>query len=102
MGTRVKGPNEADWGKLVRQMKYLNGTKKLRLNLSAGNLHCIKWYVDASFAVHPDFKSHTGAVMHFEDGAGAVQSVLRKQKLNTRRSMESELVGADDISVMIL
>jgi hypothetical protein len=73
--TRVKGPNEADWQKLLRLMKYLNGTKKLQLILSAGNLHCIKWYVDASFAVHPDFKSHTGAAMNFEDGDGAVQSV---------------------------
>jgi hypothetical protein len=100
--TRVKDPNEADWGKVVRMMKYLNGTKKLRLILSAGNLHCIKWYVDARFAVHPVFKSHTGAAMHFEDGAGAVQSISRKQKLNTRSSTESELVGADDISVMIL
>jgi hypothetical protein len=25
--TRVKGPNEADWAKLVRLMKYLNGTR---------------------------------------------------------------------------
>jgi hypothetical protein len=58
--------------------------------------------VDASFAVHPDFKSHTGAAMHFGDGDGAVQSVSRKQKLNTRSSTESELVGADNISVMIL
>jgi hypothetical protein len=66
-------------------MKYLNGTTKLQLLLRAGNLHCIKWYVDASFAVHPDFKSHTGAAMHFEDGAGAVQSISRKQKLNTKK-----------------
>jgi hypothetical protein len=83
-------------------IKYLNGTKKLWLNLSAGNLNCIKWYMDTSFAVHPDFKSHTGATMHFEDGVGAVQYVSRKQKLNTRSSTESELVGANDISVVIL
>jgi hypothetical protein len=101
--TRVKEPNEADWwGKLVRMMRYLNGTTKLRLTLSAGNLHCIKWYMDASFAVHPDFKSHAGATMSFEDGKGAVQSISRKQKLNTRSSTESELVGVDNISVMIL
>ncbi len=40
--------------------------------------------------------------MHFGDGRGAAQSILRKQKLNTRSSTESELVGADNISVMIL
>ena len=35
-------------------------------------------------------------------GEGAVQTISRKQKLNTRSSTESELVGADDASVMIL
>ena len=100
--TRVKGPNEADWQKLIRLMKYLNGTRKMRLTLSANNLHCIKWYVDASFAVHPDFKSHTGATMSYGDGSGATQSISRKQKLNTKSSTEAELVGVDDMSFMIL
>ncbi|WP_288992819.1 polyprotein of Ty1/Copia retrotransposon [uncultured Marinobacter sp.] len=100
--TRVKGPNEADWAKLVRLMKYLNGTRDLKLTLSADNLHCIKWYVDASFAVHPDYKSDTGATMSYGDGDGAVQSISRKQKLNTKSSTESELVGVNNISVMIL
>jgi hypothetical protein len=35
-------------------------------------------------------------------GRGAIQSSSRKQKLNTRSSTEAELVGADDLSVMIL
>jgi hypothetical protein len=99
---RVKGPNEADWAKLVRLMKYLNGTRELKLTLSADNLHYMKWYVDASFAVHPDYKSHTGATMSYGEGDGAVQSISRKEKLNTRSSTESELVGVDDVSDMIL
>jgi hypothetical protein len=65
-------------------------------------LNCIKWYVDASFAVHPDFKSHTGATMKFGDREGAPQSISRKQNLNTKSSTESKLDGADDVSVMIL
>jgi hypothetical protein len=100
--TRVKGPNEAGWEKLVRLMKYLNGTRELKLTLSADNLHCIKWYVDTSFAVHPDYKSHTGATMSYGDDNGVVQSISRKQKLNTRSSTESELVGVNNVSVMIL
>ena len=98
--TRVKEPDESDWSKLVRLMKYLNGTKKKKLTLSADNLRVIKWYVDASFAVHPDFKSHTGAAMTF--GKGAVINISRKQKLNTKSSTDAELVGANDASVMIL
>ena len=35
-------------------------------------------------------------------GHGAVQSNSRKQKLNTKSSTDAELVGADDMSVMIL
>ena len=57
-------------------------------------------YVDCAFAVHPDFKSHTGGNMTY--GQGTVISMSRKQKLNTRSSTESELVGPDDLSTMIL
>jgi hypothetical protein len=60
----------------------------------------MKWHVDASFAVHPDFRSRTGGVMTF--GNGALISLSRKQKLNTRSSTEAELVGADDAATMIL
>jgi hypothetical protein len=72
--------------------------------LSAGNLNCIKWYVDASFAVHPDYKSHTGATMSYGDGDGdgAVQSISRKQKLTTKSSTKSGLVGVDEVWFMIL
>ena len=57
-------------------------------------------YVDASFAVHPDYRSHTGAVMTF--GKGSPIGLSKKQKLNTRSSTEAELVGADDAATMIL
>jgi hypothetical protein len=56
----------------------------------------IKWYTDASFAVHPDFRSHTGAVMTM--GAGAVTAVSRKQGMNTRSLTEAEVVAADEVS----
>jgi hypothetical protein len=98
--TRVRNPNQDDWRKLLRLIQFLNGTRDDDLTLSADNLNVIKWYVDASFAVHPDFKSHTGAVMTY--GQGAIQSISRKQKLNTRSSTESELVGVDDASTPIL
>ena len=98
--TRVKSPNEMDWMKLTRLIKYLKCTKDDILTLSAEDLRIIKWYVDASFAVHPDFKSHSGGIMTF--GQGAVQVMSRKQKLNTRSSTESELVAADDHASLIL
>ena len=100
LATRVKEPTEDDWKKLVRLMRYLNGTRKLCLTLGVDNVHVIKWYVDASFAVHPHFRSHTGAIMTM--GTGAIQSMSKKQKLNTRSSTEAELVGVDDAATMVL
>ena len=100
LATRVQEPNRDDWKKLIRVLKFLNGTINDSLTLRADNLHSIKWYVDASFAVHPDFKSHSGAVMTM--GQGAIQSGSSKQKLVTRSSCEAELVGADDMATKIL
>ena len=85
---------------MIRLLKYLNGTRKKCLILRVDNLNVLKWYVDVSFAVHPDFKSHTGGILTM--GHGALVSMSRKQKLNTRNTCESELVGADDMSVLIL
>jgi hypothetical protein len=56
--------------------------------------------VDASFAVHPDFKSHNGAMMTL--GKGAMQSIARKQKMNVRSRTEGKLVAVDDAASMIL
>jgi hypothetical protein len=60
----------------------------------------IKWYVDASFAVHPDMQSHTGATMTL--GKGAVYSISTKQKINTKSSMEAELVGVNDAMPLVM
>ncbi|CAJ1967308.1 unnamed protein product [Cylindrotheca closterium] len=60
----------------------------------------MKWMINASFAVHPDFKSHTGGTPSF--GGGAAQVMSKKQKLNNRSSTEAELIAVDDVVTMIL
>ena len=60
----------------------------------------ILWSIDAAFGVHDDFVSHTGATMTM--GRGAMQSVSKKQRLNTRSSTEAELVGVDDVVTQVL
>ena len=98
--TRVKRPDEDDWGKLKRVIKYLNGTRNLELRMSVDNIGSIKWYVDASYAIHDDCKGHTGALMTF--GKGSVTSISRKQKLNGKSSTEAELIGVDEVLPQIL
>jgi len=93
--TRVREPNEDDWKKIVRMMRFLNQTKKDRLTLRADGSGIMHWHVDASFAVHPDFKSHTGGT--YTMGEGVITHMSRKQGLNTRSSTEAEVVAADDV-----
>ena len=70
------------------------------LRLEADNMHIIKWWVDASFAVHPNMRSHTGGCMTL--GKGVVYGTSTNQKLNTRSSTEAELVGVNDVMSQIL
>jgi len=92
--TRVKSPNQSDYRKLTRVIKYLRSTMFIPLVLGWDGTGQLTWSVDASFAVHKDMRSHTGAVLSL--GQGALVSMSLKQKINTKSSTEAELVGVDD------
>ena len=89
-----------DQKKLRRVLEYLNGTLDLVLTLSADNLHNWQVWVDASFAVHPNMRSHTGATTSF--GRGVFMCKTGQQKLNTTSSTWAELVGVSDYLPNIL
>ncbi|CAJ1931469.1 unnamed protein product, partial [Cylindrotheca closterium] len=67
LALRVQEPTKSDWKKCVRMMQYLFCTLLYHLTLSAESLRVMKWMIDASFAMHPDFKSHTGALCPLEE-----------------------------------
>ena len=98
--TRIQCPDVDDFKKLGRCLQYLRDSKHLSLTLEAEDMTVIQWWVDASFATHPNCRSHTGATLSF--GKGSVYSMSSKQKLNTRSSTEAELVGINDVLSMIL
>jgi hypothetical protein len=98
--TRVKAPDRDDYKKLSHTMKYLRGSINMPLTLEADSMHIVKWWVDASFAVHPDMKSHTGGVMSL--GKGAIYGTSTRQKLNSRSSTEGELIGVNDVMPQVL
>ena len=95
LSTRVKEPTESDWFKLKKMLGFLKATQEDVLTLESNGDRIITWHLDAAFAVHKDFKSHTGAVMSL--GKGSIQSVSTKQKTNSRSSTEAELISMDDI-----
>ena len=100
---RVRDPNLDDWKKLGRLCGYLKRTLSDHLVLRVdGDLNFADWFVDASFAVHEDFKSHTGGLMMLSQDGGAIISSSIKQQLNTRSSTEAELVAVDDMAAKIV
>jgi hypothetical protein len=92
--TRVSKSTVRDQAKLKRVLEYIKGTLDLTYTLGADDLRSFRTWIDASFAVHPDMKSHMGGVTSF--GTGGLIYKSSKQKLNTKSSTKSELVGASD------
>ena len=81
-------------------MEYLRVNRLRPLILTANSSRVLMWYVDASFAVHPNMRSHTGGGLTMGRGFPIVSST--KQKLNTRSSTESDLVGVDDMIPIVV
>ena len=92
--TRVSEPDEDDWKKLKRVLQYLKGTLDLKLTLGADDIKKMKSWVDVSYGIHADCRSHTGGLMSW--GWGVLLSKSQKQKLNTKSSTEGEIVGVSD------
>ena len=88
---RVKAPTQEDLNKLARGIQYMEATKTDTLTLGCTLPPTVRTYVDASFAVHPDKKSHTGACITLGRGMFFCKSTA--QKINTTSSCESELVA---------
>jgi hypothetical protein len=66
--TRVRAPDKDDWKKLVHLMRYIRGTRTMPLILSANGSGILKWWVDASFAVHPNMRGHSGGGLSLGQG----------------------------------
>jgi hypothetical protein len=58
---------EQDWSKLKRVLKFLKGTLDDRITLGADDITVMQTWVDASYAVHSDMKSHTGGTISFAE-----------------------------------
>jgi hypothetical protein len=75
-------------------LEYLKGTLDLMYTLGADDIRAFCTWVDSSYAVHPDMKSHTGGAISF--GMGGLLCKSSKQKLNTKSSTKAELVGVSN------
>jgi len=94
LATRVHKPTTQDWRKLDRVLKYINSTKDMWLTLSVTEGYEVEAYIDASYGIHPDGKSHTGVCITLGGGFFYVSST--KQNLVSKSSTEAELIGVSD------
>ena len=70
------------------------------LTLQADDVTLLTWCIDAAYAMHPDCRGHSGAMLSM--GKGAILGMYQKQKLNSWSSMESEVVAVDDTIAQVL
>ena len=68
--------------------------------MEAKDMSVIHWWIDASFAVHDDYKSHTGACLSF--GRGCPVNISSKPKTSTCSLTEAELVAINDATALVL
>jgi hypothetical protein len=93
LSTRVQKSTIQDRMKLDRLLRYLNATKHLCLSLSSNSIRVVL-YADASYGIHFDAKSHTGAILSL--GIGAIYSNSTRQSIVSKSSTEAELIGLSD------
>ena len=92
--TRVSKSDEDDWAKLRRVIAFVKCTLEDTRTIGAQDLTKIFTWIDATYAVNPDFKSQTGGAMPM--GIGVLHAKCGKQTLNVKSSTESELVGTSE------
>ena len=99
LSTRVQTATENDMEKLERICKYLNNDIKFEIRFGNNEIMgsiVMDTFIDVSYAVHADFKSHTGEVVRVNNGPIHVSST--KQKINSKSTAEAELIGLSDQS----
>ena len=81
-------------------MKYIKVSLGVKLPLRADRLSVIKWWADASFSTHNNFRGNNGGMVSM--GAGTIKSGSWKQSINGRSSMDNNIIGVNDIMGPVL
>jgi hypothetical protein len=96
--TRVLSPNRDDLIKLRRLVTYIRDNRERQFELVPRGIY-LEMYVDASHACHDDRRSQSGIVLTL--GGAPFYCSSSRQKLNSKSSTESEIIGMSDASSMI-
>jgi hypothetical protein len=73
---------EHNRAKLIQVLQYPNGTRHLKLILSADAINfAINWYIDASHQVHEDCRGQIGCLMTLGNVEGVISVVVYSKNL---------------------
>jgi hypothetical protein len=99
LSTRVKDATSREYKHALRLLKYIKGTLDVKLVLKPSGTR-VHLYVDASYGIHPNGRSHSGVVVSLGGNSpslgldGAVFCRTAVQKFVTVSSTEAEMSAA--------
>ena len=99
LATRSSEPTQNDYDKALRILSYLNTTRDMKLTLRCDNQRSKRLvfaFVDASYAIHPDMKGHSGTLI-FDECGNLLYVSSSKQKLMSKSSTDAEIIAVHSV-----
>ena len=85
---------------MERLLRFINRTREDKRIIGINDITTMNTFIDASYAVHPNMRGHTGGAISF--GVGIVYGKASKQKINVKSLSEYELVGVSEYIIYSL
>jgi len=99
----VRHATEADQEKLRKGLRYLNSTKSMGIiRLWSPGDKRIRAYIDASYGIHHDRKSHAGLYLSLGGGPISVKSCKLTLMVKSSTVYEAELVAMSHMCSTVL
>jgi len=94
LSSRQKAPTVTDWGKLMRLVEYIKGTREQGITFKSTGELDLHAYTDAAFSCHQDCRSHTGYCIRVDrTNSASVLNRSVKQKSLADSSTEAEIIA---------
>jgi len=97
-----QSPTERHLSLVNKLLEYVVHTKDIGLRFHSGEGIVLYASSDASYACHPDRKSHTGITLHIGRHSGSLYSMSKKQPVVALSSTEAEFVATTEAAKEIV
>ena len=97
-----QSPTEYHFSLITKLLEYVATTKDIGLRFHSGEGIVLYASSDASYACHPDHKSHSGITLHIGRHSGSLYSMSKKQPIVALSSTEAEFVATTEAAKEIV